>query len=80
MSFLICLVCVFQSFNVTKRQHVTGGLVHTSSTLSIPAVQRSHSGNFTCIIHSESGDGAATGRLKVLGKLTGKRRLIWKRK
>ncbi|XP_075888214.1 macrophage colony-stimulating factor 1 receptor 2 [Nelusetta ayraudi] len=55
-----------RSFNVTEHQHDAGGLVHTSSTLSISAVQRSHSGNFTCIIHSESGDGAATGRLKVL--------------
>lgn len=80
MSFLICLACVFQNFNVTERRHYADGLVHTSSTLSISAVLRSHSGNFTCIIHSESGDGTATGRLKVLGKLTRKRRLIWKGK
>lgn len=58
---------------MTEHQYNAGGLVHRSSTLSVSAVHQSHSGNFTCTVHSESGVGAATAQLKVLGKLPRKK-------
>lgn len=58
---------MFQNFIVTDND-ADASFGHRSSTLSVPKVNLSHSGNFTCTVHSESGVGAASARLKVLGR------------
>ncbi|XP_068600093.1 macrophage colony-stimulating factor 1 receptor 2 [Brachionichthys hirsutus] len=55
-----------ETVKVTGSQIYSNRCLYTNKTLTVAAVSRTHSGTYTCIVHSEAGVDTATAQLSVV--------------